>query len=175
MKKGQAPKAPETMEEFMAFALAMEREAVDRYTDFADTMETHNNREVAAMFRTMAGYEAKHAAQIMAEMGWTEATRPPEVQLNWPGFEAPETVPFDEVHYLMRPYHALKIALAAEERAERFFAELARITSSDSVRRAAQEMQAEEAEHAQMVKQWMTKVPAPERNWAEDPDPPRQD
>jgi rubrerythrin len=175
MKKGQTPKAPETMEEFMAFALAMEREAVDRYTDFADTMETHNNREVAAMFRTMAGYEAKHAAQIMAEMGWTEATRLPEVQLNWPGFEAPETVPFDEVHYLMRPYHALKIALAAEERAERFFAELARVTSSDSVRRAAQEMQAEEAEHAQMVKQWMTKVPTPERNWAEDPDPPRQD
>jgi rubrerythrin len=162
------------MEEFMAFALAMEREAVDRYTDFADTMETHNNREVAAMFRKMAGYEAKHAEQIMAEMGWTATTRLPVVTLNWPGFEAPETVSFDDVHYLMRPYHALQLALAAEERAERFFAELARITTSDSVRRAAQEMQAEEAEHAQLVREWLTKVPTPERNWAEDPDPPRQ-
>ena len=57
---------------------AMEREAVERYTEFADAMEMHNNREVAAMFRTMAGYEGKHAEQIMAEMGWkqTPSRRP---------------------------------------------------------------------------------------------------
>ena len=46
--------APHTLEDFMAQALAMEREAVERYTEFADAMEVHNNREVAAMFRTMA-------------------------------------------------------------------------------------------------------------------------
>ncbi len=164
--------APQNLEEFMALALAMEREAAERYAEFADTMDTHNNREVAAMFRTMAGYENKHAQQIMAQMGWKE---PPAMRatLSWPSFEAPETVSLDDVHYLMQPWHALKLALAAEERAERFFAELARVATSDSMRRAALELKAEEAEHVALVRQWMERVPQPDRNWAEDPDPPR--
>ena len=165
--------APRTLHDFMAQALAMEREAVARYTEFADSMEMHNNREVAALFRTMAGYEAKHAAQIMAQMGWTSDPPPPPGGYGWPDMEAPETVPLDEAHYLMQPWHALQLALAAEQRAEAFFGELARRAESEPVRRAALEMQAEEAEHAALVKAWMAKVPQPEGGWSEDPDPPR--
>ncbi len=164
---------PRTLEDFMAQALAMEREAVERYTEFADAMEMHNNREVAAMFRTMATYEGKHAEQIMAEMGWKEDPRPPAGGFGWPGLEAPETVPIDEVHYLMQPWHALQLALGAEQRAEAFFGELARLTSSESIRKAALELQAEEHEHVQLVRAWLEKVPAPDGDWANDPDPPR--
>jgi rubrerythrin len=167
------PVAPRTLEVFMALAYAMEREAVERYTEFADAMETHNNREVAAMFRTMAGYEAKHAEQIMAEMGWKEAPQAPASGFGWPGHEAPETVPIDEVHYLMQPWHALQLALAAEQRAEAFFGELAQATTSESVRRAALELQAEEHEHVELVREWLAKVPVPDGDWATDPDPPR--
>jgi rubrerythrin len=164
---------PRNLDEFMAIALAMENEAVDRYTEFADTMETHNNREVAAMFRTMAGYEAKHATQIMAEMGWKSAPAVPRELVRWPGYESPEAVPVDDVHYLMQPWHALQLALAAERRAEAFFAELVRAAENDAVRRAAEELRAEEAEHVALVQEWLTKVPQPAGNWAEDPDPPR--
>jgi len=164
---------PATLEEFMALALAMENEAVERYSEFADAMETHNNLEVAAMFRKMAGYEAKHAAQIMFQMNWTEAPPVPAGAMSWPGYEAPETVPSGDVHYLMQPWHALQLALAAEERAERFFAQIVSMATTDSVRRAARELQAEEAEHVALVKEWLQKVPQPDRNWADDPDPPR--
>jgi rubrerythrin len=162
---------PHTIEEFMAQALVMEREAAQRYNDLADAMEVHNNREVAQMFRTMAGYEAKHAEQIMAEMNWVEVPGVPSGA--WPAMEPPESVPHDEVHYLMHPWHALKLALAAEERAEAFFAELARVATDESVRRAALELQAEETEHVALVKAWLAKVPQPEGDWAVDPDPPR--
>jgi rubrerythrin len=158
---------------FMAQALAMEREAVERYTEFADAMEMHNNREVAAMFRTMANYEGKHAVQIMAEMGWTEDPEPPAGGFGWPDLEAPETVPIDEVHYLMQPWHALQLALAAEQRAAVFFGRLAAAATSESVRRAALELQAEEQEHVELVRAWMAKVPPPDGDWAIDPDPPR--
>lgn len=170
-----APAAPRTLEVFMAMAYAMEREAVARYTEFADAMEVHNNREVAAMFRTMAQYEGKHAEQIMAEMGWKEAPPPPAGGFAWPGLEAPETAPIDEVHYLMQPWHALQLALAAEQRAEKVFGELAQATTSDSVRRAALELQAEEQEHVELVRAWLAKVPVPDGDWANDPDPPRYD
>jgi rubrerythrin len=165
------PKTPQTLEEFMAQALVMEREAAQRYADLADTMEMHNNRDVAQMFRTMAGYEAKHAEQIMQEMNWVEAPGVPTTV--WPSLDAPETVPSDEVHYLMHPYHALELALAAEERAQAFFEQLAQVATSDSVRRAALELRDEEAEHVALVKAWMAKVPKPDEHWAQDPDPPR--
>ena len=165
--------APADLEEFMRQAYALERDAVERYSEFADAMETHNNRDVAAMFRTMAGYEAKHAQQIMAEMGWTEPPAPPAQAVAWGAFEAPETVPIDDVHYLMQPWHALQLALAAEQRAEAFFGELARAATDDSVRQAALAMQAEEREHVELVRAWIAKVPEPDKDWAHDPDPPR--
>ena len=75
----------------------------------------------------------------------------------------------------MRPWHALQLALAAEQRAERFFAELAKTTTDESVRKAALELQDEEREHVELVRAWMARVPRPEKDWAEDPDPPRMD
>ncbi|MCC7215281.1 MAG: ferritin family protein [Burkholderiales bacterium] len=164
--------APRTLTEFMAHALIMEVEAAQRYTELADAMETHNNREVAALFRKMATIEGKHAEQIMAEMGWREAPAPPGKQV-WEGFEGPETTPADEIHYLMTPFHALELALAAEIRAERFFARLVEVATVETVRRAARELQAEEAEHVALIRAWMDKVDKPGQDWAHDPDPPR--
>ena len=168
-----AVQGPQTMEEFMAQALAMEREASARYTEFADALEMHNNHEVAVLFRTMAGYEAKHAEQIKAEMGWQADPPAPPEAVSWPGMEAPETVAIDEVHYLMQPWHALQLALAAEKRAEAFFAVLAKLATTEPMRRAALQLKAEETEHVRLVQAWIAKVPKPDVDWANDPDPPR--
>jgi len=168
-----AVQGPQTLQEFMAQALAMEQEAAERYTDFADTLEQHNNFEVASLFRQMAEHEGKHARRIMAEMGWREAPELPPQARTWPGHEQPETLPFDEVHYLMQPWHALQLALVAERRAEAFFALLARMGPNESVRTAAHEMQAEEARHVELVQAWIERTPKPDADWAVDPDPPR--
>lgn len=167
-----AAKAPRTLAEFMAQALAMETEAAQRYVEFADAMETHNNLEVAALFRKMADIECRHAMQIRAEMGWEEMPPLPFGKPGWEGFEAPETTPGDEVHYLMQPYHALQLALINEQRAERFFARLVRAATQGSVRKAARELQAEEREHVGLIRAWIKRVPRPDRDWANDPDPP---
>ena len=82
-------------------------------------------------------------------------------------------MPIDEVHYLMQPWHALQLALAAEQRAEAFFGRLARHAASEPVRRAALELQQEEHEHVELVRAWLKKVPEPDADWAIDPDPPR--
>jgi len=167
-----AVKAPRTLNEFMTLALAMETEAAERYAEFADAMEMHNNLEVAALFRKMADIEGKHATQIMAEMGWKEPPAMPPGRATWEGFEAPETAPGDEVHYLMQPYHALQLALQSEERAALFFARLARAATVGTVRKAALELETEEREHVELVKAWLAKVPKPDLDWAVDPDPP---
>lgn len=168
------PLMPQSIEELMAQALAMEREAVARYGELADMMETHNNPEVAALFRKMAGYEALHAERILADMGWVEdepplTGKPP----SWLTAEAPETVPVEEMHYLMHPWHALQLALAAEQRAQEFFTRLAADAATDAIRRAAEEMRDEEAEHVELLQKWLAKVSPPGPDWAVDPDPPR--
>jgi rubrerythrin len=167
----RATRAPRTLTELMAQALAMEQEASRRYAEFADAMEVHNNPEVAALFRKMAGIEHKHAQQIMMRMGWGKMPALRSSKPSWDGFEAPETTPGDEIHYLMHPYHVLQLALVNEQRAERFFARLVLAATEESVRRAARKLRAEEAEHVALVKAWMKKVAKPDPNWAADPDP----
>lgn len=164
---------PRTLTEFMACALVMETEAAQRYAELADAMETHNNREVAELFHRMADIEAKHAQKILVTMNWHEAPVLPAVLLDWAGFAAPEAAPGEDVHYLMPPYQALQLALAGEQRAEQFFARLARAAKVASVRKAARELRDEEREHVALVKAWMKKVPQPAADWADDPDPPR--
>ena len=163
--------APRTLAELMAVALEMESEAAQRYAEFADAMETHNNLEVAALFRKMANIETGHAQAIMSEMGWREP--PPSRGFGATVFEGPETPRLEDVHYLMQPYHALSIALACEERAERFYAQLASTVDVESVREAARVLQGEEREHVELIRAWMSKVEKPAGDWFVDPDPPR--
>ena len=162
---------PPTVEELMHQAMTIEREAEARYTELADIMEQHNNLEVAELFRKMAIYEGHHVHQIAADMGVSDDVIEPREAGFWVTPEAPESVPMDEIDYLMHPWHALNLALAAEERAVAFFERLIAATDDESVRAAATEMRDEEVEHVALVKAWMEKVPKPED--VVDPDPPR--
>ena len=168
------PAAPATIEDFMAQAIAMEFEAVERYQELADAMETHNNAEVAELFRKMSVIENKHAEQMLAEMGWSEIPPGTSAQ-RWEGFESAEVVAMDDIHYLMTPWHALQLALKAEQRAVRFFEALTEAAQSEPVRKAALELLEEEREHVELILGWLKKVPQPDSDWYEDPDPPRYD
>jgi rubrerythrin len=159
--------APRDLPELMAQAYALEREAVDRYGELADVLATHNNQEVAALFRRLASQEAMHAAEILRTMGWTRAPAPPALP------DAPEAPAFEEAHYLMHPWHALRIALDAEQRAHDFFAALAQRCEREDMLAAAQRLQADEREHITLLQRWLERVPEPPAGWDDDPDPPR--
>jgi rubrerythrin len=51
-------------EELLAYSLAMETEAVERYNDLADQMEMHHNYEVADLFRKLAKIEGLHIDNV---------------------------------------------------------------------------------------------------------------
>jgi rubrerythrin len=164
------PAIEQTYEGFMSRAYAIEVEAVERYTQFADQLESHNNREVAAVFRRLAEIEGLHAKHILDEMGWPSL---PVLPVPYTGAEGPETAPFDSLHYLMQPYHALEIGLRCEIAAVRYFEDIAAASSDERVRRAANAMAADEREHVTLMRDWMKRVPQPQAGWDEDLDPPR--
>jgi rubrerythrin len=157
--------------EFMAHAYAMEAEAAERYAEFADSMELHNNREVAELFRKLSRIEQRHADQILEQMGWKQSPVS-SANVRWEGAEGPETADSTELHYLMQPYHALQIALHNEKRARDFFAHLAKVTKDAGVRKGALEMEQDEAEHVRLIQEWLKRTPVPDSNWETDQDPP---
>lgn len=161
-----------TLEDFMARAYAMELEATERYAQFAEQLDTHNNREVAELFRKLSHIESLHARRILEEMGWPSlpALAP---ACAWESPEGPETAAADAVHYLMQPYHALEIALRCELQAQQYFEGIAAGEAPPGVRKAAVEMADEEREHVRLIRDWMRRVPQPEAGWDEDPDPAR--
>jgi rubrerythrin len=163
-------KLPRTVEEFMAYAHAMEVEASERYAELAEQMDTHHNREVSELFAKLARIEGKHRDQIAAQMGWT--VPPTSVVMRWETAEGPETTDYGELHYLMQPYHALKLAEHNERRAVEFFERFAAARVPVEVRAAALEMAADEREHVRLIQEWLARVPPPEPGWDEDPDPP---
>jgi rubrerythrin len=143
---------------FMSRAYAMELEATERYTQFAERLETHDNHDVAMLFRKLAEIEALHAKRILAEMGWPSLPALPPA-FAWEGSEGPETAPSGSLHHEMQPYHALEIALRCELQAQKYFENIA--SGAERVRAAAGEMAAEEREHAKLIRDWLSRVRRP--------------
>ena len=170
MKTKREPRVDPDYVAFMSRAYTIELEATERYAQFAEQLDTHNNREVAAMFRKLSHIESLHARRILEEMGWPSLPAlPPAYARDAP--EGPETASQDAVHYLMQPWHALELALQCEQRAVSFFTGITRSTAPADVKRIAKEMAAEEREHVRLIQDWMKKVQKPDADWDRDPDP----
>ena len=161
-----------TLMDLLARAYTIEREAVDRYNDLADQMEVHNNLELAELFRKMAAIEAKHAEQIRYRAGDQVLPHISPLSGHWPGAEPPESIATEDVHYLMTPHHALKLALAGEQQAAAFFEEMVELAGDAPTRALAEELASEEREHVKMAEDLLKRYPEPEDGWDDDPDPP---
>jgi len=163
-----------SVEEFLAHARAMEREASDQYADLAEQMEVHNNREVSDLFASLSVIEGKHVDKIAEKMVGREIPHLAPWDFKWQGTTAPENPAATDAHYMMTAHHALTLALGAEERAAAFYRRVAQETDEPDVRQMALEMALEEDEHMVWLMDWLKRYPEPESNWDEDFDPPMQ-
>jgi rubrerythrin len=156
--------ALETVAELYVHAIAIEREAAERYAELAERMADLGNQEVAALFHFLARAEARHLAELRRR---TEGVALPELcaDYSWLHEGPPETVARDLVFRLMTQRDALEIALLAEKRARAFFEHAVRIADDPAVRALAREMAAEEAEHIAMVQELLSKTPVPLASW----------
>ncbi len=161
-----------SLDHLLACALAIEQDAADRYSELADQMEVHNNPDVAELFGKLAAIEAKHVANVLVK---SEGRRLPTLNPLEPLTQETgslEAVPYDELHYMMTPFHALSLALAGERRAAGFFARLAEEAEDAEVRRIAAVLRDEEREHVTLLEDWLGRYPEPDADWHEDHDPP---
>ena len=161
-----------SLPEFLAHAHAIEVDAYERYILLADSMDVANNKELAGLFRKLASHEQKHADEILKRAGDIVL---PQIRLadqTWADGESPEAASLEQAHYLMTPWHALQMALQAEQRAFDFFDHLCNNVADDEMKKWAEEFREEEAEHVRLVEELLVRYPKPEDGWDHDDDPP---
>jgi rubrerythrin len=153
------PRAIATVEEFYAHALAIEREAGERYAEFAEWFDGRGEDVLAGLCHNLAGFEREHYQQLVrgCELLAIPAIDPGAYR--WLAEAAPETGARELFFRAAKPRHVLEIALEAELRARDFFVHVARTSPSQPVRELASIMAAEEAQHVGWVTQAIEYLP----------------
>lgn len=149
-----------------AHAIAIEREAAQRYAEFAERMDDLGNEAAAAVFGTLARLEAEHLDELLRR---TEGMDLPALDAHsyaWLDAAAPETAARELVFRLMTPRHALEIALAGEKRAAAFFESVVMKAGDPMLRALAIEMAADETDHIVMIEKLLEKTPSAIVDWA---------
>ena len=159
-------------EELLAYSLALETEAVDRFNDLADQMEIHHNYEVADLFRKLAKIEGLHIENVNKASVGKQLPSLLAWEFEWDGGESPEGGAMEDAHYLMQPWHAIELAMHGEKRAVAFFRHVADTSTDEGVIKMALELVEEEEEHVALLQKWQERFPRPDEDWDEDLDPP---
>ncbi len=169
---GKTSQAIASTEELLAYSLAIETEAVDRFNDLADQMEMHYNFEVADLFRKLATIEGIHIDNVNKTSEGKQLPAMSAWEFDWQDGESPEGGAAGDAHYLMGAWHAIELAMQGEKRAVAFFRHVAETATDAEVVKMAQELVEEEEEHVYLLEQWQKRFPKPEDDWDDDLDPP---
>lgn len=156
-----------TLPEFLAHAIALEREAAERYLELADMMESYRNDAVASTFRDMVHYSRLHHDSIVERAKGLALPALRSWQYRWR--HPPETGGEEAFDPQLTAYEALRYARENEFRAQAFYSQAAADAGDAEVRRLAEEFAAEEAEHVAALDDWLARTPRPSTPWREDP------
>src|SRR3954468_22972978 len=132
----------QSIAELYANALAIEREAAARYTEFAERMADEGRDELAQVFTLLAGLEAEHLEALQRRTAGIPLPDLARGEHQWLDAGAPEAAGREFLFRLMTPRYAIAIALRAERHAQAFFEHVFWTASDPALRALAREMAA---------------------------------
>ncbi len=148
----------ETVEEFLVHAMELEEASHEHYDELADSMEIHNNLQVAELFRKLANYSRLHAEQVHQRVANLTLPQITPWDFKWKTPNSPEAFCMDEADYMMNSTKAMEIALFNEVRGRDFYQYVADSTSSEAVKKLALQMVEEENWHVEMLREWQASM-----------------
>ena len=149
----------DTVASLLAHAHQLEAEAAERYADLAQQMQARRRPDLAEFFHKMAAIEQKHASKVDEMAENLELPRMAPWEYGWSDTEGPETTPLSAMDGIVTPNQALRQAMENEERAVRFFEDVAEVTNDATVREMAATLAEEEREHIGLLEQWLARYP----------------
>jgi erythrin-vacuolar iron transport family protein len=138
-------------------ATLIEVEAQRRYVQFAEQLGSRDTDDAGAVFGSMAVNEAKHGEQLAERRLALFGKERPKVKLDDIfDVEAPD---FGAPRRDMSAMDAYLVALSSEEKAYAFYDQALRYVSQPDIKTLFEELREEEAEHVQMLKDIIAKLP----------------
>ncbi|MCR6630563.1 MAG: ferritin family protein [Magnetospirillum sp.] len=137
-----------SIDELMGLAIAMEREAADRYGQLAQAMRAQGEGDLAELFLRLAELERDHQNGL-GRWADREGRVPSEPEISW---RLPETFGDEGGLASLTPYRALGLAVANEERAFAFYTYLAALAEHPDIQRRAEALAREELNHLQTLR-----------------------
>ena len=139
-------------------AKLIEIEACHRYQMFASQLGRSGGYDAGAFFATMAGNEAKHGQELEARRKTLFGDAPARLTLDdLFDVEAPE---MGAPRRGMSTIQAFEVGLAAEKKAHDFYDMALPGITNPEVRTLFTELRDEEAEHVEMLREAMAKLPS---------------
>ena len=144
-----------TVEEFLAYAIKLEEEAMLRFGELADSMTTYGNGEVGKLFRKLSEYSSWHMGDAKARAGFREIPELAAHEFHWPQGESPERAAIWAADPFIARDEALAIALEAEKAGLAFYAHVLETTTDPEIKALAKEFVEEEMEHVAELEKWI--------------------
>lgn len=145
------PRPIDTPELFFAHALAIEREAVERYAEFAEWFAERGEETLSGLCASLETLEREHLEGLLGATSRLDLPAVEDARYRWLDAGSPEAAARELFYRVTTAVQLLRIALDAERNARRFFAWIARTTRDPHVRRLARAMAREEAQHVRWV------------------------
>ena len=158
-------KAIKGVEEFYAHAIAIEREAMERYAEFEAWFRDRGEEVLAGLCANIARMEAGHLRELVATCRGMRLPTIAAGEHTWLDVGSPEAPARELFYRVAQPRHLLEIALQAECNALSYFEWVARDTTDPSVRALAEELAGEEREHVRWATQALEYHPSGRINW----------
>ena len=152
-----------TLDEFLSYAVKVEEDAAVHFEHLADAMQACGNRDVAELFRQLAGYSRRHLEEARRKCIEHHAVLHLPPSSAWPDNQTPEMTTLWAGDPSLSRLGALKAALQGEQRGFEFYYGVAETTKDAQIRAVAKEFVREEAEHVEKLKQWVEKEQAARR------------
>jgi rubrerythrin len=149
-------------QDVLDIAIQVEQEAEDNYTQIADWAASDGNHEVAAFFKRMAGFEAKHREQLTAQRTamFGDAPSRHSDAATWE-VEQPD---YDAISKAISLQQAFELAMDAERRAGNYYQEALGYASDPAVIELFEELRKSEDDHLRMLRQQREKLLEDARN-----------
>jgi rubrerythrin len=154
-----------SVEEFYAHALALEREAAERYSEFETWFFDRGEEVLAGLCRNLARMENEHFMELVRASRHLSLPSIDGAGYQWLESGSPEAAAREVFYRVAEPRHLLEIALHAECNALAFFEWVARSTPDASIRALAQGMAAEEQQHVEWVQKALEHRPSRSIDW----------
>jgi rubrerythrin len=142
----------DTVERFYTHAIAIEREAADRYGEFASYYADRGEEVLSGLCANLARLERDHLDELMRACAHLQLPAIDAHDFQWLEAGSPEAPAREFFYRVATPRQLLEVALQAECRALAFCEWAQRNATNPAVRALAGEMAGEERQHVRWVR-----------------------